>query len=243
VPGDLPKEQYDVLASEIKRRPGGLEFEGDEHMLKDEDKKAVAERFKEMKESVKIVMFAQESECELCAPTRELIEDLAELSDKLEIEILDLVKDKARADELGVDKIPALAIMGEKDYGIRFFGIPAGYEFSSFIEDVVMVGKRDHGLPEDITKELAKIDSPVHLQIITSPTCPNCPRAVLTAHRFAMASDMIRADMIEGSEFQDLVTKYEVQGVPHVVINEEHSFVGAIPEADTVKAVLKAIGK
>jgi glutaredoxin-like protein len=212
-------------------------------MLKDEDKKAVAERFKEMKESVKIVMFTQENECRFCAPTRELIEDLAGLSEKLEIEILDFVKDKARADELGIDKIPALAIMGEKDYGIRFFGIPAVYEFSTLVEDIVMAGKREHGLPEDVVKELAKIDSPVHMQVFVSPTCPYCPRAVLMAHRFAMASDMIRADMIEGTEFPHLVVKYSVQGVPHTVINEEHSFVGPLPEAETAKAVLEAIGK
>lgn len=212
-------------------------------MLKDEDKKAVAERFEEMKESVKIVMFTQENECLLCTPTRELIEDLAGLSEKLDIEILDFVKDKARADELGVDKIPALAITGEKDYGIRFYGIPSGYEFSTLIEDIVMAGKRDHGLSEAITKELAKVDSPVHMQVFVSPTCPYCPRAVLMAHRFAMASDMIRGDMVEGTEFPYLIVKYGVQGVPHTVINEEHSFVGPLPEAETAKAVLKAIGK
>ncbi|MHC4251629.1 MAG: protein disulfide oxidoreductase, partial [Planctomycetota bacterium] len=175
--------------------------------------------------------------------TRELVEELAGLSDKLTVEVLDFVKDKARADELKVDKIPALAIIGVKDYGIRLFGVPAGYEFSTLIEDIVMVGKREHGLPEDVVKELAKVNSPVHMQVVVSPTCPYCPRAVLTAHRFAMVSDHIRGDMVEGSEFPHLVVKYGVQGVPHTVINEEHSFVGALPEAEAAKAVLKAIGK
>jgi glutaredoxin-like protein len=220
--------------------PGDQKEKG---MLKDADRKAVAKRFEEIKEAVKIVMFTQETECEYCSATRELALELAKLSDKLSVEVLDFVEDKARADELKVDKIPALAIMGEKDYGIRFFGVPAGYEFSTLIEDIVMVGKREHGLPEDVVKELAKVDSPVHMQVVVSPTCPYCPRAVLVAHRFAMASDMIRGDMVEGSEFPHLVVKYGVQGVPHTVINEEHSFVGALPEADAAKAVLKAVGK
>ncbi|MHC5054502.1 MAG: protein disulfide oxidoreductase [Planctomycetota bacterium] len=212
-------------------------------MLKDEDRKAVAERFEEIAEPVKIVMFTQETECEYCSATRELVEELAGLSGLLSVEVLDFVKDKVRADELGVDKIPALAIIGEKDYGIRLFGVPAGYEFSTLIEDIAMVGRREHGLPEDVVKDLAKVDSPVHMQVVVSPTCPYCPRAVLTAHRFAMASDRIRADMIEGSEFPHLVVKYGVQGVPHTVINEDHSFVGALPEAEAAKAVLEAIGK
>lgn len=212
-------------------------------MLKEEDRKAVSKRFEEIAEPVKIVMFTQEVECEYCSATRELALELAGLSDKLTLEVLDFVKDKARADDLGVDKIPAVAIMGDRDYGIRFFGVPAGYEFSALIEDIVMVGRREHGLPKEITDELAKLDSPVHMQVVVSPTCPYCPRAVLTAHRFAMASDKIRGDMVEGSEFPHLVVKYGVQGVPHTVINEEHSFVGALPEAEAAKAVLEAVGK
>lgn len=212
-------------------------------MLKDEDRKAVGKRFEGIVEPVKIVMFTQAIECEHCSATRGLVEELAGLSDKLSVEVLDFVKDKARADAYGVDKIPALVLLGDRDYGIRFFGIPAGYEFSTLIEDIVMVGKRDHGLPEDVVKELAKIDSPVHMQVVVSPTCPYCPRAVLAAHRFAMASDHIRGDMIEGTEFPHLVVKYGVQGIPHTIINEEHSFVGALPEAEVAKAVLKAIGK
>lgn len=212
-------------------------------MLKDADRKTVAKRFEELKEPVKIIMFTQETECEYCSETRELVQELAALSDRLSVEVLDFVEDRARADELGVDKIPALAIMGDRDYGIRLFGIPAGYEFSTLVEDIVMVGRREHGLPKEVTDELAKVDSPVHMQVVVSPTCPYCPRAVLTAHRFAMASDRIRGDMIEGSEFPHLVVKYGVQGVPHTVINEEHSFVGALPEAEAAKAVLEAIGR
>jgi len=228
-------------------------------MLKDADKAEVAKRFEEIAEPVRIVMFTQEHECEYCSVTRELVEEVAGLSDKVAVDVLDFVADKARADELGVDKIPAVAIMaggqapsvdrpaltgvGEKDHGIRFFGVPAGYEFTTLIEDIVMVGKREHGLPKEVTDILAKVDSPVHMQVVVSPTCPYCPRAVLAAHRFAMASDMIRGDMVEGSEFPHLVNKYNVQGVPHTVINESYSYVGALPDAEAAKAVLKAIGK
>lgn len=58
-----------------------------------------------------------------------------------------------------------------------------------------------------------------------------------------MASEHITADMVETSEFPYLAVKYNVQGVPHTVINEEHSVIGPQPEAEFVKAVLQAIGK
>jgi len=66
---------------------------------------------------------------------------------------------------------------------------------------------------------------------------------VRTAQRFAMASDQIRADAIEISEFPDLATKYNVRGVPHTVINGKENLIGAYPDADVAAAVLRAIGK
>ena len=58
-----------------------------------------------------------------------------------------------------------------------------------------------------------------------------------------MASDHISADMVETSEFPFLAVKYNVHGVPHTVINEEHSIVGAEPEMEFAREILKAIGK
>ena len=58
-----------------------------------------------------------------------------------------------------------------------------------------------------------------------------------------MASDLITADMVEGSEFPFLINKYNVHGVPHTFINEKHNFVGPQSEMDLAKEVVKAIGK
>jgi glutaredoxin-like protein len=212
-------------------------------MLKDDDRQKVTEFFQAVEQPVKIVMFTQEFECEYCTMTRELVEELAELSDKLSVEVYDFVKDEALAKEYKIDKIPAVILLGDKDYGIRFYGVPAGYEFMTIIEDIIDVSKRDHGLPANIIAELAKVDQPVHMQAMVSPTCPYCPRAVRTAHKFAMASDFITGDMVEVSEFPYIAMKYNVQGVPNTIINEEHSLVGGQPESEFLKVVLHAIGK
>ena len=212
-------------------------------ILKDEDKQKVVEFFKAMVEPVTAIMFTQEFECEYCVMTRELIEELAELTDKLTVEVHDFVKDDALAKQYNLDKIPAIVLLGDKDYGIRFYGVPAGYEFMSLIEGILDVSKRDHGLPADIVAALEKIDQPVHMQAMITPTCPYCPRAVRTAHRFAMASDFITGDMVEVSEFPHVANKYRVQGVPNTIINEEHSLVGGQPEREFLKVVLQAIGK
>jgi predicted DsbA family dithiol-disulfide isomerase len=86
---------------------------------------------------VRLVMFTQDFECRYCAETRQLVEEVAELSDHLTAEIHDFVADEEKAEELGVDKIPAIAVIGAQDYGVRFYGIPSGYEFASFLKAMV----------------------------------------------------------------------------------------------------------
>ena len=70
----------------------------------------------------------------------------------------------------GVDKIPATVLVGDKDYGIHFYGVPGGYEFNVLIEDILNIGKRDAELSNDVLAELNKVDQPVHLQVLISPT-------------------------------------------------------------------------
>ena len=139
-------------------------------MLKDKDKKELSKLFGELSGQVKLVMFTQEMECEYCQLTREMVEEIAALSDKISAEVHDFVKDASRAKELGVDKIPAIVVMGEKDYGIRFYGIPAGYEFSTLIETILDVSRGEHGLPQNVVDELVKVDKPVHIQVMVTPT-------------------------------------------------------------------------
>lgn len=139
-------------------------------VLKDRDRKALTKAFGELSGPVKLVMFTQDVECEYCQLTREMVEEIAALSDKISVTIHDFVQDVARAREFGVDKIPAVVVTGEKDYGIRFYGVPAGYEFSTFIETILDVSHGRHGLPQGVMDELAKVDQPVHLQVMITPT-------------------------------------------------------------------------
>lgn len=199
----------------------------------------VREALAKMTRPVKLLMFTQGAngaiECAFCAETRELLEEVAALSDKLTLEVRDFVADAALAESYRIDKIPALVVLGNgaqpEDYGIRLYGIPSGYEFGTLIEDILMVSQGETGLQPQTLKELGRLNKPVHIQVFVTPTCPYCPRAVLLAHRMAMASDWITADMVEATEFPHLANKYDVYGVPRTVINETIHIEGAVPEA------------
>jgi glutaredoxin-like protein len=194
------------------------------------------------------VMFTQAMECQFCAETRQIVEEIANLSDKITSEIYDFVTDKATAELYDVDKIPAIAVLrvedgGDKDYGIRFFGIPSGYEFTTVIEDIVDVSKGDSGLQPKSKEAVASITKPVHFQVFVTPTCPYCTQAVRLAHRFAIESDLVTADMVESIEFPHLANKYQVYGVPRTVINETVHQEGAVPEPMMLAKLLEALGQ
>jgi glutaredoxin-like protein len=199
-------------------------------LLNAEIREQVRQKLADLAGPVRLVMFTQEFECEYCSETRQLVEEIAELSDQLTAEIYDFVADAEKAQELGVDKIPAVAVIGEDDYGIRFYGIPSGYEFTSLLEAVRIAGTGRTDLSEGTVEFLSSLSEPVHMQVFVTPTCPYCPQAVVLAHRMAIASPMVRADMVEAQEFPHLATKYQVMGVPRTVINEETHIEGAAPE-------------
>jgi glutaredoxin-like protein len=197
---------------------------------------------------VKLVMFTQSFECQFCAETRQIVEEVAALSDQVTYEVYDFVDDKEVAEKYGIDKIPAIVVLrseegGERDYGVRFYGIPSGYEFTSIIEDIMDVSKGESGLKPASKEAVAKIDEPVHFQVFVTPTCPYCPQAVLLAHKFAIESDLIRADMVEAIEFPHLANKYSVYGVPRTVINDKVHQEGAVPEPLMLAKLLEAVGQ
>jgi len=202
-------------------------------LLPDDKKELLRNDFKEKLDyPVKIVMFTQETECRFCSDTRQLVQDIATLSNKLSVEVYDFVKDAEKAKEYCVDKIPALAIIGAKDYGVRIYGIPYGYELQTLIEAIINVSKgRGKTNLSDKTKSiLSEIKNPVHIKVFVTLTCPHCPAAASVAHKLAIESDMITADVIETSEFPDLAMKHNVIGVPKIVVNDKTEFVGAFNE-------------
>lgn len=200
-------------------------------LLPDDKKDLLKSEFKEkLVDPVKIVMFTQELECRFCSETRKIVEELATLNDKITVEIYDFVADSAKAKDYGIDKIPALAIIGKKDYGVRIYGIPYGYELQTLIEAVVNVSKGKTDLSDKTKSILTEVKNPVHIQVFVTLTCPHCPEAATVAHKLAIESDMVKTDVIDSSEFPQLAMKYNVIGVPKIIINEKVEFMGAFNE-------------
>lgn len=154
-------------------RPGPQPMFGAEvyaMMLSDRDREAIVKRLEGLDKPVRLINFTQQLECQFCQETRTLLEELTALSDKLSLEVYNFQTDREQRDLYGVDKIPATVIRGERDYGIRYYGIPSGYEFASLIDTIRLISSDDSGLSQDSRRRLQELHKPIHLEVYVTPT-------------------------------------------------------------------------
>lgn len=123
-----------------------------------------------MASPVKLAHFTQELNLEYGREARQLLQDLIALSDKLSLEVYNFLIDKEKVAEYAVDKVPATVVRNGKDYGIRFYGLPAGYEFSSLLDAIISVSRNDSGLKEETREKLRAVAQPLHLEVFVTPT-------------------------------------------------------------------------
>ncbi len=145
-------------------------------LLSPADQEKLREAFTQMTSNVKIVFFTQTLGCDTCLQTRQIVDELPALTDKVSIEEVNLVLDADRARSFGIDRVPALAIVGideqggEHDSRIRFVGTPAGYEFVSLVQAVLLVGGRESTITPENRAKLAAVTDPITIQVYTTPT-------------------------------------------------------------------------
>jgi thiol-disulfide isomerase/thioredoxin len=207
--------------------------------------------------------------------TRELLGELAALSDRLHLTTYDIGADPGTATRYNVSEAPtvlirrldaksrgpgtadattpghALDLLGhaakqpgssvEPGTNVRFLGLPGGYEFSTLVADVVDISKGRTDFSPETRAAVRAIDTPVHVQVFVTPSCPYCPPVARMAHQLAMENPLIVADVIEANELPELSDRYRVRSVPKTIINDRIEFVGSLPEAKVLEAVQQAV--
>ena len=214
-------------------------------LLSEQDRQTIRKHLAEITHPVTLLFFTQTiGGPETAAITRQILDEVAELSDKITVEEVNFVLEKERAAQHGIEGVPAIALLRDgQDTRMRFLGAPAGYEFMSLIEAVILAGGDDSGLSDESKKLVAEfVSGPVDIKVFVTPTCPHCPRAVTLAHRLAIESPHIHAACVEATEFMDLSRKYRVTGVPKTVVNDTVEILGAVPEDAFVRSVVMPPG-
>jgi glutaredoxin-like protein len=208
------------------------------------DQERLREAFGEMTRPVRLLFFTQTLGCETCLQTRQILDELPVLSERITVEEVNFILDAEKAKQYEIDRVPAVALVGQDDAGaerdskIRFLGAPSGYEFMSLIQAILLVGGRPSILSEASLQRVAEVTTPTKVHVFTTPTCPHCPRAVSVAHEMAFANPNITAFAVEATEFPDLARRYQVTGVPKTVVNDSVEILGALAPDEFVSQAL-----
>jgi alkyl hydroperoxide reductase subunit AhpF len=140
-------------------------------ILAAKDQEAIRKEFARLTGPVKLVVFSQELVAgELCRQNEQLMKEVAELSEHLTVEVLNPAIDRERAEAYGVSDVPVTVVEGARDHGIRFLGIPSGYEFSNLIDSIIAVSRGEAVLTEATKASLATLPGDVEIKVFSTPT-------------------------------------------------------------------------
>ncbi len=206
-------------------------------ILSDADRAAISKALAAVVTPVTLIFFEQSIGCDACAPTRRLLEQIKELTDCITIETLNLMIEKDRAEQHGIDRVPAIVVSAPGRDRIRFYGAPFGNELMSLVDAIRMTGTGETGLSEQSRAQLKTLAKPVDVKVFFTPTCVYCPRMITLANEMAVDSPLVNATAIDATEYPDLVRRYNVNGVSKTVINDSIEIMGAAPEEELVTAI------
>lgn len=212
-------------------------------LLSEQDRQTVRGHLAVIEEPVRLLFFTQTFGApDTVRVAKQVLDEIVSLCDHLSLEEVNFVLEQDRARQYGVEQIPTTVLLkGDQDTRIRFLGAPAGYEFMSLIEAVILAGTNDSGLTPDSRAIVAEhVTEPLDIKVFVTPTCPHCPRAVTLAHRLAVESPLITASCVEATEFMDLSRRFHVTGVPKTIVNGSIEILGALPEDQFVRTVVGA---
>ena len=139
-------------------------------ILSSTDAARVKDMLAGMTTPVRLAFFTQTLNCDTCEPTAQILKELAALSDKITVEEHNFLLEQELAAGYGVDRVPAIVPLGQQDYGIRFFGIPSGYEFMSLLDAILLVSGGDSGLQDGSRALIAGMPGALTLQVFVTPT-------------------------------------------------------------------------
>ncbi len=210
-------------------------------IFSENDVKVIQTHLEGMIDPVHLVFVKSEKNCRYCRECRQLIMEFANYSDRIYVSVFDFEEDSKEIEELNIERVPAIIPMDKNmtDFGIRFYGIPSGYEFQSLLGIVLQISKNKVGLRDELKTLIARIQKPMTIQTFVTPVCSYCPSIVRLIHKMALLNPLIKAEMIEVTEFPELGKEANVKGVPKTIINKTFEIEGAIPEDQFIHKIVE----
>ncbi len=202
-------------------------------MLEQNVKDTIKNKFKELKNPIKLLLFEPKEDYQFSEEINTLLKELSDLGE----EKISFEKSESHS-EYQIENTPSIVLEGKEKTFIRYLGLPAGHEFTPFIQSIIDLSKGEPNISDELKEKVRSINFPVHMKVFVSPTCPYCPASMKVAYDFAMLNSNIKADVYEVNEFREVGSKYNVMGVPKTVINDKVELSGAYPPGIVMQKIL-----
>jgi len=180
--------------------------------------------------------------CAYCKPTREMLQELASLSDGISLRVHIFDESLEERTKFGIERIPGIVLRGRDGTVFMYYGMPGGTEFPAFLESIVDISRGEVLLSKESVKELKKLRDEITVRVFVTPTCGYCPQMMRAAFQLSLASPKVHSEVIEVNEFPELGERYGVQAVPLTVIADKVAIPGAMHPDALVEQVVKGAG-
>ncbi len=201
-------------------------------ILNEEVKEQLTQILSQMKSRVELVTFTEPGE-ELGENLYQFMTEFSELNDKITHTNHDYVKANLNeaSQKYNIERAPAFLVLNEagEDKGMRFYGLPSGYEINAFLSSVIEQSGHEEELPQEMVDRIMAIKEPVNIKVFVTMSCPHCPGAVQKAHKLAMLNPNVTSEMIGADIFDEISNKFNVSSVPQIVFNDSESILGNQP--------------
>lgn len=207
--------------------------------ISDGDREALKKMFDEkLRGEVLITLFVRHGSAS-SEEAKKLLIEVSLLSEKTKLEVFDFDRDEEMVKKYGISRAPCIVLTGRKDYGMRYYGVPAGQEFQSLSEGIVYASTGTTELTDATRKELAGLEKPIKILVFVTANCVYCPRVVLVAWQFAVESDMVTVDVIDIGEFPEVKSEYRILATPKLVVENKGSITGARADEFSILDIIK----
>lgn len=163
---------------------------------------------------------------EVSKQTTELVEELKQISPKIEVV-------KAQ-----LPRTPSFALAPKgQDARVTFAGVPLGHEFTSLVLALLQVSGRAPKLDANVIETIKGIKGEFHFETYVSLTCHNCPDVVQALNTMSVLNPNITHTMIEGGAFKDEIEAKQIMAVPTIFLNGEEFGSGRMGVEDFIAKI------
>ncbi len=211
-------------------------------MLSDRSVTAIQEMSQKLKNPVRLVFFTTDAGCAACPDMLDLAHAIKKKSNKIALEVYDMVMDRDKTEQYRIRQVPALVVQGAGGRLVRFYGLVEDVFLTILLDTIQAVSNDKIWFPDDIRTTLGHLEREVGIQVFVESDCPLCRPVAETAIGLAWESDFISTDIIMADDFPDLIRKHAIKKLPRTIFGANLHMDGHVTEGEFLEMIFQAEG-